>query len=245
MATRIDSTFNLGTNYQGRFLVQDTSTNQSANQSTVRFRLYVRKTAGSGFFNGSSSARSWSVSGIAQTSPTSASGSSSYDYRPPAVNEWVEIADFNRTITHDTNGSYSDSISRSISHVDNPPGSGSGSNTLSLTNFPEPTSTGFSSSNVSVVTATIGASGGSNGNGSSRTLEFFYRVKGESEWTSAGSGSANSTKDLTGLIPATDYQWYIKTTNNTGNSSNGAVQEFTTLPAPSTSVVLLSILGVI
>lgn len=232
--------FGLGSSYTGIVLVQEIATNQSANQSTVRVTVQVRKNAGSGYFNGNGSARSWSASGVGATG----SGSSSYDYRG-ATPQTQTIGQFDRTITHNVNGTGSVTANASISHVDNPPGSGSGSQGLTLTTFSAPTSTGFSSSNVSVVTATIGASGGTNGNGSSRTLNFFYRVKGAGSWTSAGSGAANSSKNLTGLIPATTYQWYIQTVNNTGNSSNGATQEFTTLPAPSTSAALLGITGVL
>lgn len=233
--------FGLGTNYTGIVLVDETGTNQSGNSSTVRVRLQVRKNAGSGFFNGSGSARSWSAGGSAPNS----SGSSSYDYRTTSgvpVGGTVEIANFSASVGHNTDGSKSVTSDASISHVDNPPGSGSGSQGLTLTNFPEPASGSFASSNVSVVSATVSATVTTNGNGSSSTQRFFYRNKAVGgSYTDAGTGSP---KNLTGLLPATTYQWFCRTTNNTGNSSDGAVQEFTTLPAPSTSAALLGILGI-
>lgn len=232
MATRVDSSFNLGSNYQGRILVTDTE-NVTDNSSSVRFRVYVRKTAGTGYWNNNAGTRSWSVSGISGASGSS--GSSSYDYRTTSgvdINEWVEIGDFTRTIDHQTSGYYYDSsFSTSISHADNPPGSGSRTNSLSLTNYPEPSSSGFSTSSITSTSAQMNTSSGSNGNGTSRTLTYYYRLGTSGGYTNAGSVSANGDKAISGLNTNSRYQWYVKTVNNTGNSSTGAVQTFITKPA--------------
>lgn len=233
--------FGLGANYTGIISVSEVSTNVSANQSTVRVTVQVRKNAGTGFWNSNGSARSWSVTG----SGLDNSGSSSYDYRTSSgvpVGGVVTIAQYDRIVTHNTNGTGFVNVNCSISHVDNPPGSGNGSQGLTLTDFPEPASGSFTSSNISVVSATLSAIVTTNGNGTSSTQRFFYREKAVGgSYTDAGTGSP---KNLTNLKPATTYQWFCRTTNNTGNSSDGPVQEFTTLPAPSTSAALLSILGI-
>lgn len=239
MATRVNSYFTLSSQYRGRILVTDSS-NQSANTSSVRFRVYVYKDSGTGYYNLNSGSRSWSVTGVSGTS--NASGSSTFDYRNGSQTGSWKIADYTRTISHNTDGSYYDSsFSTSISHVGTPPGSGSRTNSLSLTNYPPPSSTSLSSSNIGVTSATISASVSSNGNGTSTTLYFYYRLSGTSSWTYVGSGSP---KNLTGLSAYTTYQWYVRATNNTGNSSNSSVQSFTTLPAPSTSRALFQILGI-
>lgn len=234
--------FGLGTNYTGTVLVSEVATNVGANQSTVRVTVRVTKNSGSGYWNGSGSARSWSVTGVGATG----SGSSSYDYRTSSgvdPGEYVQLIEYDRTITHATNGSGSVTASCSISHVDNPPGSGSGSQGLTLTDFPQPASTSFASSNVSVVSATIAATVSTHGNGTSSTQTFYLRVKNVGSYVSQGTGNSRS---LTGLMPATTYQWYVVTTNNTGNTSgNQAVQEFTTLPAPANSTAMLRIIGVL
>lgn len=229
MATRVDSYFNLGSGYRGRILVTD-SDNVAGNYSAVRFRLYVRKDSGAGFWNAGGSARTWAVNSILGGS--SASGNSSYDYRtssgfPPGSE--VLIADFTRNLPHNAAGQYSDAFSVAIAHgVDNPPGSGSTNPTLTLTNFPEPASGSFASSLITATTARLSATLTTNGNGSSSTQTFQYRKTGDATWISAGTGSP---KDLSGLAPSTNYQWRVVTTNNNGNSSTGSTQNFTTLPA--------------
>jgi hypothetical protein len=237
MAVRIDSQFALSASYNGRIYVEDTATNVGANQSTVRFRLSVIKTAGTGFFNGSGSARSWSITGVQSTSDNG--GSSSYDYRTTSgvpVGGEVVLADYSRTITHNTNGSYVDAFTASISHVDNPPGSGSISPTLTLTDFPEPAAGSFSTTNITSSSATINAAVATNGNGTSTTLTFFWRQSGVGSYTNAGTGTS---KNLTGLQGQTTYQWYVTATNNTGNTSTSSIQTFTTLPGGNFLAILL------
>lgn len=229
MAVRIDSYFGLGTNYTGRIYVEDTATNQSANQSTVRFRVSVIKNSGTGFWNLSAGTRSWSVTGVQSTSD--ASGSSNYDYRTTSgvpVGGEVVLADYSRTITHNTNGTYSDAFNTNISHADNPPGSGGTTPTLTLTTFAAPAAGSFSVTNLKYNSATINASVSTNGNGSSTTLTFFYREGNSGGWTNLGTGTS---KNLTNLKANTLYQWYVNATNNTGNSTNSSTQSFTTAKA--------------
>jgi hypothetical protein len=237
MAVRIDNYFNLGTSYRGRIYVEDQATNVGANQSTVRYRISVIKDSGSGFWNSNGGTRSWSITGVQSTSD--ASGSSSYDYRTTSgvpVGGEVVLADYTRTITHNTNGSYVDAFTASISHADNPPGSGSNSPTVTLTDFPEPASGSFAATNIQYDSATISASVTTNGNGTSSTMRFYWRQSGVGGYTDAGTGTS---KNLTGLLPSTAYQWYVVTTNNTGNSSSSAVQSFTTAVNPSNFLVIL------
>lgn len=222
-----DKYFNLGSSYRGRIVVDETSTSTSNNRSTIRIRVFVRKDAGSGYSASDPDARQWSVTGIGGTSPSSASGESSYNYTGATPQE-DEIADFTRNVTHNDNGTWSDTISVSITHNNNPPGNGSTTVSFTLTNFPEPASGSFASSLITATTARLSAAVTTDGNGSSSTQEFQYRKTGDTTWISAGLGSP---KDLTGLTPSTAYQWRVITENNNDNSSTSATQNFTTLPA--------------
>lgn len=230
MAEVADKYFNLGTNYRGRIIVDESSTNVTGNTSVIRIRVRVRKDAGGGFYGTDGDAREWSVTGIGGTGSSSASGDSSYDYRTTSgfdPGDEVTIADFNRTITHNANGSWTDTISVSISHNQNPPGNGSTTVSFTLTNFPEPSVSSLASSLITSTTARLSATP-SNGNGTSSTMQFQYRKTGDTTWISAGTGSP---RDLSGLTPSTAYQWRVIITNNNGNSATSATQTFTTLPA--------------
>lgn len=239
MATRVDQYFNLGTNYRGRILVEDTPV-QSSNYSAVRFRVFVRKDSGTGFWNSNGGTRSWSVTGV--SGHADQSGSSSYDYRTTSgvpVGGEVQLADFTHNITHSTAGTYSDAFTVNISHADNPPGSGSVGPTVSLTDFPEPAAGSLSSTNVTFESATINAAVSTHGNGSSTTLTFYYRKGASGGYTNLGSGTS---KTITGLESSTLYQWYVTAVNNTGNSSTSAVQSFTTAVSQSNFIGILTAL---
>lgn len=89
-----------------------------------------------------------------------------------------------------------------------------------------PTISVNSSSAITPVAATLTGAVSNNGHGTSTTITYYYRVNGVGSYTNAGTGSS---KNLTGLTPNTNYQWYITATNNNGDTATGSVQNFTTL----------------
>jgi len=97
---------------------------------------------------------------------------------------------------------------------------------------------GLSSSSVTSSGATV------SWNAASGALSYNiqYRVTGGSSWTSATSSS--TSKALSGLSPATGYEFQVQTVCSSGNSSWSASANFTTansstLPVPDHIVILI------
>lgn len=206
-------------------IVSESSAEVSNNRSKVSWTLQYTVSGGTRtggwdynvYINGAQVANSnISVSGVTGTH-TITSGTTGY-------------------ITHNVNGSKSVACS---AYMDAYYGTGTASGTLVLTDFPEPASGSFASSSIKSTSAVLSATVTTNGNGTSSTQTFYYRVSGVGSYVSAGTGSP---KTLTGLKPNTNYQWYVVTTNNTGNSSTGSTQTFKTKGVAGHTPLLMKLL---
>lgn len=111
-----------------------------------------------------------------------------------------------------------------------------------------PTGSTATASNVSVTTATLGASvsgwGSYSSAGTGQRIE--YKKTTDGSWTTlAYSTSTSHTRNITGLTPGTEYQVRTYASNGSGKTANSSTITFTTLPAPNTSAALLRVVGVL
>ena len=227
MATSYDAySGNEGSKVRLYVVATEGTTDVANNRSKVTYTAYMKEMTQNNIYNGSS------TSGWVKVNGTTHNGSvSSYDFRPGGLSTHYMFSSVDHGwITHNTDGSKTVSID-GYHNADNSPYLTTASLVafnLTLTNFPEPASGSHASSSIKSTTATISAAVSTHGNGSSTTLTFYKRKVGAGSWDNEGTGTS---KSLTGLTANTDYEWYVKATNNTGNTSNSATQTFTTDPS--------------
>ena len=89
------------------------STNVAANQTTVTYKLRIRKDGNSTPWSASASPWNVLIDGV------NATGSTTYDYRSMAVGSSDLIANGSRTITHNPDGSRSFTFGAAFNDVDN------------------------------------------------------------------------------------------------------------------------------
>lgn len=107
-------------------------------------------------------------------------------------------------------------------------------------------------SNVSVTPGTIGtttvqlrAEISSIGHGTSATWTMYYRLLGAGSWTSAGSqtdGAGYNYWNLSGLKPGKTYQFYAKSVNNNGDTTNSSTYTFDTKAVAAMTPLLIGLL---
>lgn len=211
----------------------------SHGQSSIRFQTIVQRTGSGGtLFSGGAS---WS----SNYGGNNRSAGFSYSL---GNNASLVLDDYSQTFNHDANGNLVIGGGASV-NMNNSPYMTTGSTGISYNPgrlARAPTNSTPTSSNISVVTARITASVSSWGNGSAHSTPYNirYRKQGDATWIERGWGAANW--DLTGLIPGTAYEFQTRARNNNGDTSAyTSSQQFTTLPAPSTSATLLGITGVL
>jgi hypothetical protein len=234
--------FGLGSNYTGIISVGGISQDNggSYGRTLVRTTVQVRKNAGSGYYNGAGGSRSWSTSGIGN------SGSSAYDYRG-ATPQTQTLAEWDSWINHDVNGNMYIGVGCSISHADNPPGSGSGSQGYTAPRIAgAPTISSLTVDTIKPTTARLGGELSSVGHGTSASWTMYYRLQGTGSWTSAGAqGDAGGYNywNLTGLKPGKTYEYYATCANNNGDTATSGTQTFKTQSVPGAAVVMLKLAG--
>lgn len=118
---------------------------------------------------------------------------------------------------------------------------------VSIPSAGSPSGQSVNASNVSVTSAQLNASisnwGANCTAGSGQRIE--YKKASEGSWTNlAYSTSTSHNRTVNDLAPGTEYQVRTYTSNGAGKTGNSSTITFTTLPAPNTSAVLLSIVGV-
>jgi len=64
--------------------------------------------------------------------------------------------------------------------------------------------------------------------GTAKQFEIFYRAINNSAWTHKTVMGNKQWTNISGLLPGTDYEWYISAACNTGNSSASPYSFFTT-----------------
>lgn len=210
------------------------SQNAPANQTTVRFYIVVNSDNGAYTQTGSWVRQAWyPYSSNLFINSTSSPGTIS--------NSPVTLNTADVTVTHDTNGNYS----QAAGYYLNTPATEMFTKTATLT-LPRlalaPTISSVMASNIAPTTATITTSISSNGHGTSTTVTTYYRVQGSGSWTSAGTGTV---ANLTGLIPGTTYQFYAYAVNNNGDptDTSGSPGSFTTLPVSGMAPLLMGLLN--
>jgi phosphodiesterase/alkaline phosphatase D-like protein len=110
----------------------------------------------------------------------------------------------------------------------------------------KPSATTGAASSVTATTATI--AGSVNPNGTDTHFVFAYgtssTLSGASKTTSVdlGSGTAavGASANLSGLIAATKYYYQVQATNS-GGTTNGAINSFTTTPSPGSGYAFLPV----
>lgn len=129
-------------------------------------------------------------------------------------------------------------------------GSGDTGGSIGLTRIGRaPSINGTSADNISVESVRLGMEFNNYGNGTSAASRMYYRIQGSgsgwSQTSDQGDGAGWTYWDVTGLTPATTYEYFTRAWNNNGDTADSSTNTFTTLPPPSTSNALLKVLGVL
>ncbi len=160
---------------------------------------------------------------------------------------WQTVVDSGYTHGHDVNGNASASAE---GFGDAYYGSGSTGGSIGLTRLGmAPSIAGISADTISVQSVRLGMEFNNYGRGTSAASRMYYRVQGSgSGWSQTpdqGDGAGWTYWNVTGLAPATTYEYFTRAWNNNGDTGDSGAQTFTTLPPPSTSNALLKVVGVI
>jgi hypothetical protein len=143
----------------------------------------------------------------------------------------ITLASGTFTIGHDANGNQNLSLSNSIDIYQI--GTSSGSGSWALPRIPlAPGLYGMSVDSITTQSARLGAEITSFGHGTSATLEMFYKLHTDSGYTSLGAqadAAGYNYWTVTGLTPATLYDYICNVTNNNGDFAQFPSQSFTTL----------------
>lgn len=160
---------------------------------------------------------------------------------------WQTVVDGGFTAWHDANGyrnvgawGFGDAFY----------GSGDTGGTIGLTRLGmAPSIAGISADTISVQSVRLGMEFNNHGRGTSAASRMYYRVQGSgSGWSQTpdqGDGAGWTYWNVTGLAPATTYEYFTRAWNNNGDTGDSGTQTFTTLPPPSTSNALLRVVGVL
>lgn len=117
--------------------------------------------------------------------------------------------------------------------------------TLNIPALGDPSLATQSSSSVLVTSATITATANAGTNSSGvASVQLQYGLT-TGYGTNLTDSSSPYTWDLTGLVPGSTYHYRFVITNNGGKVITTGDYTFTTLPAPSISVALLNVIGIV
>lgn len=210
--------FGLGSNATGHL----NATEVSNSSTQVRYRLTLSVTVtGGAFHNGPGPSWASNMGGNAQSGGWTYPGSGTRNYT---------LANYEVTFNKDANGYITVGFSGSI-NGDNAPyvtSNGTSFNQSPARIGIAPSLGTPTASNVKQTTATIQGAVTSHGLGTSSTVFLRYKRTVDSTWIELSSGSP---KNLTGLLPGTEYQFAMRATNNNGDASGwGATQTFKTKP---------------
>lgn len=220
-----------GGKFRLRLYVDLISQNTGANTSYLHVYLRVDEiTHGSGVWNtGGSSSWSASVDG------SNWSGNWNYDARPGGLQSWT-LLDTYITVGHDVNGNKTVGGSSSA-NGDNSPyiTTAGGSGSMGLPRLPlAPGWAGSTADQITPVSARLGNELFSYGHGTSVAMRMYYKKTTDGSWhqtSDQGDVGGFNYWTVSGLTPGTQYQYFARMWNNNGDTSDGGVQTFTTLPS--------------
>lgn len=164
-------------------------------------------------------------------------------------NGWRTLREFDVTFNKDANGNIGIGI---YGHINGKNAPYVGASQTSWNHYPArigvaPTISSITADNISVVTARLGGEISSVGLGTSANMTMYYRKLGDASWIDLGNqadAAGYNYWNLSGLTPATTYQYVMNVWNNNGDYSQSAIGQFTMLPAPSVNTAMLGIIGV-
>jgi len=199
------------------------SQNTSGNYSTINWQTYFHFNGADAQLNNgytnSNAGMLWQNTGLV------------HNYAGVYTVRDIALASGTFTIGHDANGNQTLSLSDSIDIYQT--GTSSGSGSWALPRIPlAPGLLNMTVDSITTQSARLGAEITSYGHGTSANLEMFYKLHTDSGYTSLGiqaDAAGYNYWSVTGLQPATLYDYICNVTNNNGDFAQFTSQSFTTL----------------
>lgn len=156
-----------------------------------------------------------------------------YNYAGNFADHTVTMATGGFWVNHDANGNGSYSMNADVAVFSS--GTSAASGGESLPRIPlAPSINSITADTIKQRTARLGGELNNHGHGTSTTLTMFYRISGVGSYVSAGAqadGAGFNYWNLSSLKPGTTYQYFMRATNNNGDTVDSGVQTFKTQPA--------------
>lgn len=155
-----------------------------------------------------------------------------YNYAGNFADHTVTMGTGSFWVNHDANGNASFSMNADVAVFQSGTSAASGSSGLPRIPL-APSISALQADTIKPTTARLRAELSSHGHGTSTTLTMFYKLTTEGSYTSAGAQadiSGFNNWNLTGLKPGKAYHYFVRATNNNGDTVDSGVQQFTTQP---------------